>query len=517
MILRGENDKAAPSPGGNRATLDELFRRAGVRTSSGLALVDPPNRESFTDGAPRQLTFAQADRAISVLAARLCRLGLPTDTVVAIQLANTVENIITFLAVLRAGMIAAPLPLLWRRHDMIAGLRQIGAKAIVTSTRIGAIAHAEIATQVAAELFPIRFIGAFGADRPDGVAPLDDIFTAGQTPAAPRVNRIGQAGDHAADHVAAITLDVTPAGLVPVARSHMELLAGGAATYLEAGAPQNGRILSAIPPASFAGIALTLLPWLTGGGTLSLHQGFEPKTFAAQARDHRNGMIVLPGPALTALAHTDILGGADQTVLALWRSPEQLATAALWRGDATLADVSSFGEVGLMAARRGGDGMPADIPHGRVGTPRATGVVSVAETARSKHGTLLLRGPMVPVHVFPPGAELGPDPHLEADVTGFVDTGFTCRLDSDSQTLIVTGPPRSITAIGGYRFRPLDVETQVAEADPTATVVALPDGILAQRLAGSAPDNGAVRARLAENGASPLISGAFRSRGQAAA
>lgn len=515
MILRGDNDKTVPSAGGNRATLDELFRRAGVRSSSGLALIDPPNRESFTDGAPRQLTFAQADRAISTLAARLCRLGLQTDTVVAIQLANTVENIITFLAVLRAGMIAVPVPLLWRRYDMIAGLRQIGARAIITSTRIGDTAHAEIAMQVAAELFPIRLIGAFGDNRPDGVVSLDDIFTTDPAPPSPRVNRIGQPGDHAADHVAAITLDVTPAGFVPVARSHMQLLAGGAATYLEAGAPQNGRILSAIPPASYAGIALTLLPWLTGGGTLSLHHGFDPDTFAAQARDHRDGMIVLPGPVIKPLAQTDLLGGANQTLLALWRSPEQLATAPLWRGDAALIDVSCFGEVGLMAARRGSDRIPADIPLGRVGTPRATGAVSVAETARSKNGTLMVRGPMVPVHAFPPGAELGPDPHLEADATGFVDTGFTCRLDHDSQTLTVTGPPGGITTIGGYRFRPLEVETQVAEADPAATVVALPGGLLAQRLAGSALDNAAVYAQLIESGANPLIFSVFRPRGTA--
>ena len=81
----------------------------------------------------------------------------------------------------------------------------------------------------------------------------------------------------------------------------------------------------------------------------------------------------------------------------------------------------------------------------------------------------------------------------------------------------MTGPPGGITAIGGYRFRPLEVETLVAEADPTATVVALPGGLLAQRLAGSALDNGAVLRNCCENGANPLISGAFRPRGQAAA
>ena len=87
-------------------TLDDLFRRIGVRHPDALALIDPPNREDFTDGAPRALSFAQADRAISALAEKLRELGLQTDTVVAMQLPNTVESIVAFLGVLRAGMIA---------------------------------------------------------------------------------------------------------------------------------------------------------------------------------------------------------------------------------------------------------------------------------------------------------------------------------------------------------------------------------------------------------------------------
>ena len=127
MIL-GEGSRTA----GTAATLDDLFRRAGVRHPDAIALADPPNREQFTDGAPRTLSFAQADRAISAFAAKLRGLGLQTDTVVAIQLPNTVESIVAFLGVLRAGMIAAPVPLLWRRQEMVAALGHIGAKAIVT-------------------------------------------------------------------------------------------------------------------------------------------------------------------------------------------------------------------------------------------------------------------------------------------------------------------------------------------------------------------------------------------------
>ena len=68
---------------GNRATFDDLFRRAGVRHADALALADPPNCESLTGRPPRQLTYAQADRAISALAGRLRGLGLQTDAVVA--------------------------------------------------------------------------------------------------------------------------------------------------------------------------------------------------------------------------------------------------------------------------------------------------------------------------------------------------------------------------------------------------------------------------------------------------
>src|SRR5262245_3086443 len=100
------------------ATLDELFRRAGVRHPHTLALADAPNRDAFVWGAPRKLSFAQADRAISACAARLRCLGLQTDSIVAMHLPNTVESIIAFLGVLRAGMVAVPLPLLWRKAEI---------------------------------------------------------------------------------------------------------------------------------------------------------------------------------------------------------------------------------------------------------------------------------------------------------------------------------------------------------------------------------------------------------------
>jgi hypothetical protein len=353
MILREEQ-----ATDGNRLTLDDLFRRAGVRHADALALVDPPNAAQITGRPPRRLTYAEADRAISALAARLRSFGLQTDTVVALQLANTVDSVIALFGVLRAGMIAAPLPLLWRRQEMVDALSPIGAKAIIVSGRIGAHAAAETAMQAAAELFPIRYVCGFGSNLPDGVVPLDDCIDGMSKDFFQPATRPGQAGAH----VAAMTFDIGGQRLAPLPRSHGELIAAGLAVFREADLDHDATMLSTIPLGSFAGIAGVLLPWLLGGGTLVLHHGFDATVFAEQVSAHRPAAVVLPGPALTPLADAGLLGGDVKTIFSLWRVPEQLAAAARWQGEAAMVDIASFGDATLVAARRGTDGAPGPLP-----------------------------------------------------------------------------------------------------------------------------------------------------------
>ena len=500
MIL--DEDSVGSSHG---PTLDELFRRAGVRHPDSLALVDPPNRESFTDGAPRSLTYAQADHAIAELASQLRGLGLATDTVVAIQLPNTVDAVITLLAVLRAGLIAAPLPLLWREQDIVAALNPIGAKAIITAGTINAHPHAVTAMQAAVELFPIRYVCALGRDLPDGAVTL------GTAPAlfpdlAPQRPRPGPA----AAHVAVVNFEVTTGGIVPVARSHSALIAGGLAAFLESGMARNAPLLSTVTPGSFPGIALSVVAWLLGGGTLHLHHGFDPAIFAAQTRETAGGTLLLPGPVLPPFAKAG-LATTMQNIVALWRAPERLTLAPAWRGTTALTDVASFGELGLVAMRRDADGMPSAIPGGLITAPRqAADGEPVIETLRTETGTLALLGRMVPHKAFPPGAEPGRMPQLGFDDTGLLDTGYPCRREGHG--LVVTGPPAGITGIGGYRFGTRNLEAEVAEIDASATITALPDALTGERLAASATDVVAIQTALRKRGANPLIAAAFRAR-----
>jgi acyl-CoA synthetase (AMP-forming)/AMP-acid ligase II len=345
---------------GNRATLDDLFRRAGVRRSDGLALSDPQ----------RSLTYAQADRAISAFAARLRALGLSTDAVVATQLPNTADSVVAFLGILRAGMIAAPLPLLWREQEMTAALSKAGAKAIVTHEAL-----AEVAMQVAAKLFPIRAVAGFGPGLPDGVVSLDDVFAEGGDYFQPSP-RPG----NAAAHIAAITFDSTADGIVPVAHSHGELIAGGRGIFLEGGIADDATILSTIPLSSFAGIALALVPWMLSGGTLALHHGFDPTVFIDQSHEQEASAVVLPGPALAALADAGLLDNI-KTILALWRTPEALASAIPWQGEAVLVDVICRSETELHAARRTDDGLPAPPPP----TPFRAGITAIGGYRLRQH------------------------------------------------------------------------------------------------------------------------------------
>jgi len=490
----------AKSAGG--ATLDCLFRRAGVRHPDAIALIDPPNRAAFTDGAPRKLTYAQADRLITAFSSRLRALGLPTDAVVALQLPNTVESVLALLGVLRAGMVAAPLPLLWHRQDAVESLRPIGAKAIVTCAHVGSTAQAEIAMQVAADLFPIRQVCAFGENVPDGVVPLDDLFMSN----AHNTSAVTRAANPPA-HVAVVTFDVTAGGIVPVARNHAQLIASGLGPYFEARLQQDAALLSTIPLSSFAGMALTLLPWLLSGGTLASHHGFEADAFAEQMRAQAFDAVVLSGSTAARIAAAGLLDKV-KCVMALWRAPERLAAGGRWNHGAQLVDIASFGELGLLAMRRDPNGVAALIPCGPISATRdASDALPVIETARSVGGTLLLRGPMVPTLAFPLGAEQGDGPHLAPDANGFLDTGQPCRPMADGRALLISGPPPGIATVGGYRLRTGELDLLADSLE--ATLAVLPQELTGQRLAGRAPEPAVVLRQLRERGVSPLIAGAF--------
>jgi AMP-binding enzyme len=486
------------APGDSRATLDDLFRRLVAAQPDRLALVDPLDRASFTDGAPRSLTWAEADRAVSAIANLLRSLGLSPGAIVAVQLPNVAESVLTLLGVLRAGLVAAPLPLLWRQAEACAALGRVSARALVSCRRVGEVDHAELAMHVAGETFAIRFVCAFGNPVPDGIIPLDEVFD-GALPAPPPPLETSQ---DAAARTAVVTFDMTADGLVPIARSHRELIAAGEAVTAAANLSSGAALLGALMTSSFAGLVTTIVPWLLAGGTLRLHHPCEPMTLLGQRWD----AAVLPGPLLARLAEAGLLHPfAPQTVLAVWRAPERMPGAAPL-GAARVVDVPVFGEVGLLALPRGSDGVPAEFP--MAGVAAGDGL----ELMRNAAGMLCLRGATVPAHPCPPGGPRGAQFNLTVGADGFVDTRFPCHVDRATGRIVLDGPPAGIVSVGGYRFAARDLQDAIAPIDPKGAVAPLPDAIAGHRLAGIGGDRSTIHDKLVEQGASPLLAGAFRER-----
>ncbi len=168
---------------------------------------------------------------VSAIAGRLHDLRLPDDSIVGIQLPKTVESVLTLLGVLRAGLIAAPLPLLWRHNDLVSrawpcrsqGLDHLPACRRDRACRAGDACGGRYLSRPLCLRVRQRPAGRRGA--------ASTIFMAEENPQPPDLYR-AIAGDRSA-HLALITWEATADSLVPVARNHAEIIAGGSAVLLE--------------------------------------------------------------------------------------------------------------------------------------------------------------------------------------------------------------------------------------------------------------------------------------------
>jgi hypothetical protein len=485
-------------------SLDQLFSRTAARRPEAQALVDPADKERVTGQLPRRLSYAEADVAVARLAAYFVEVGLPSGAIVAVQLPNTVEAVVTILAAMRAGLSVALLPQLWRQAELSDAINRIRARALVTMSRIDGVDHADLAMNAAAEAFSVRQVFSFGDNTPEGSVPLDYItFDEDRTPHLP---------DRGAERTSLITFDVLPDGLRAVPRTQAQVIAGGLAVMLDADIPAGTRIMSATMPSSFAGICASMVTWLLSGGRLALHHPFETDVLLSQIAHDRCALLVAPAPLALRLGETGAFADLPQLnqVIGLWRAPEQAATSSSWTYARSFIDLYAFGEAGLFAVPRDGEGTPAPVAPG-ARPLQGQGSAGVAcEVFISDHGTVGIRGAMVPLAAY--AAQRSSDLLLTRDKPDHVDTGYAARLDRRNGAICITAPPSGVLNVGGYRFLTNDLNTWAQRLPQGGMLTALPDRISGHRLAGRASDNARARAALAQLGLNPLMVEAFRER-----
>lgn len=476
-------------------SIDDIFRRTVVAKPAADALFDPADKARVSGLPPLRMSFEAADRAISRLTAHFIESGLSAGATIAVQLPNTIEAMLVPLAAMRAGLVVALIPLLWRQSELNDALNRISARSLITMSKINGVDHCDLAMNAAAAAFSIRHVGAFGDDIPDGVSPLSEVMgrSGSDQPLPPQDPR----------RPCLITFDVAADGLRVVPRTQLQLIAGGLSVFLGAALAPSPRLMSAVMPSSFAGLCMSLMPWLLCGDSLSLHHPLEPETLVSQMASDRCATLLAPAMLAMRLGDARLLSQIPslQRIVGLWRTPEQVDSSDDWSGPQVFSDLYSFGEAGLIVAGREA-GSPSRLQSPQIAdNPSATCQLSV-----TPHGTIGLRGPMVPVAAY---AASGSEWQSAGD---FVDTGYAARKDARTGHITISAPPSGLVSVGGYRFVANDLNAWAERLPQGGMLAALPDRMNGHRLAGRAGDNARARSTLAELGLNPLMVEAFRDR-----
>ena len=490
-----------------RATIDGLLRRAAAIRPHNPALRDASNRPLIIGGPVINLSWGELDGIVDAAAGRLRALGLPVDSVVATQFALSSEAVIALLAIARAGLVAAPVPLGWGRRETVQHLQRLGARAILTTGRAGPVECADLMRHAAAECFSVRAVLSIGGPALDGVMALDDVLDAASEAEHFEIERT----DNPADHVVLVTADATAAGHVAVPRSHNELIAGGLAAFV-ASAPDEGSVIAAtLAPDTFAGLALQVVPWLMSGGQFVAHPPLALRALIDDVAESATSHLVLPAAASESLDRADPESlGSLRHVTLLARRGQEAAAAVASGGDAARDVFLAAGEAGIVRMA-GPDGA---LP---LGAESGGQSATLIETRIGAEGALMMRGAMVPLNAFPPGAENGLPPYWSTDAEGFRDTGIPATVGLTPKTILLAGDATGIVAVGGRRFAESDLHAAYAEAGGEIAPVVRADPLLGQRVAGVIGDGRAIvglSQRLAETGVTPLgVPGGTRQSG----
>src|SRR5580698_8010442 len=137
------------------------------------AIVDPLNRDALLDGPVRSLTWPELDEQVSRLAQVLLDEGITVGDVVGIQLPNTVEIAVAFLAIVRIGAIVAPFPVQYRAYELTYLSSVAKVTMFLTGSRIGQRPAAAEIAGLAGQIPSLRAVAAFGGGLPDGIIGLD--------------------------------------------------------------------------------------------------------------------------------------------------------------------------------------------------------------------------------------------------------------------------------------------------------------------------------------------------------
>lgn len=338
--MRAQEDDAA-SALLDGLDLDTLLKALAKGRGYEAALRDPPGRRSWSDAIPTSLSFAQLEERIDQLARLLTINRAQAGAVVAILAPLGPEAIVAILASLRAGLSPLMLPLHATEAELLGLIESAGAVMALGVSRVGPLRPLLTLRNLAVSAFGMRFVGGFGHDIPDGVAPLDTLMAS--------------AGLHPleAGAVRAPVFVVDGATLAtPQSVGEREIL-GKALEISRLLKPlTSSRIVTTLVGGDLAALASGLgMSMLTGVELLPLGL-FSLGDLQACIAGGRNVHLVLPGAMEPALARSRMAADPALASLVLVHRAGERALPAIDRPDVAIVDVEVRSATEIAVGRR---------------------------------------------------------------------------------------------------------------------------------------------------------------------
>ena len=482
--------------------IDALLRERVREHGDIPAIADPLNRDALMDGPARSLTWPQLDEQVSRLAQVLLDAGIGPGDVVGVQLPNTVEIAVAFLAIVRIGAIVAPFPVQYRAWELthLSSLAQV--RLFITASRIGQRRAAEEIVGLRPQIGSLGTVAAFGfsgTDRPDGMLGLDEAIAAAQDRSGLAAHLAGFSPDPN-DCVTICWTSGTESTPKGVQRTHYDWMAMCTGTVEGPDLTADDVLLNPFPMVNMAGINGMFLPWLKVGGLLVQHHPFDLATFLRQIEQYRATYTVAPPALLTTLLHNEaLLAQADISSLRMLGSGSTpLAPSLLqgWHDKYGIEIINFYGSNEGIALV----GTPKDIPEpaaralyfprygarnwsfsvARTTLARIVDPVTGAEiTEAGVPGELRIKGPGVFPGYLP--ASGVPDPF---DSDGYLKTGDVLEIAGDDlQYLHYIDRSKDMVVRGGMKISAAELEGYICGHPRVAdvAVVGYPDEVLGER------------------------------------
>lgn len=338
--MRAEQDEASALLDG--LDIDTLLKALTRGRGYESALRDPPGRRSWSDVSAASINFIELDRRIDQLARLLTiNKGQPGASV-AILAPLGPEAVVSVLACLRAGLSPLMLPLHGNELELLRLIEASGAVMALGVSRVGPLRPLLTLRNLAMRAFSTRFVGGFGPDVPDGVAPLDALLA--NASLHPLPGPIARPPLQVAD---ALSL----AG--PLRISERDLLGKALEISRTLKPMTSSRIVTSLVGGDLAALASGPgMAMLTGVELLPLGL-FHLGDLQACIEGGRNVHLVLPGSAEAALAHSRLAGHpALASLVFVQRMGGEPAYQAIDRPDLAIVDIAVHSAADITVTRR---------------------------------------------------------------------------------------------------------------------------------------------------------------------